>query len=251
MTPTAAPPGALPSTRWLRLKAASVRWFHAYAAWLVSITWKRFFLFAVLLLIGVSILQDLPPFTWRMSETIEHVTPKVPKTPEPPKAKKPAIAVDPPVHYDVTIDQNGIRIRPGNGASAPAASAASAASGVAGAAASAASAPARPALPSISIDLPPGAQTEEIRQAIEDAREALEEAAADAREAAADAAQAAADAAEAGAVLRPQTRIRVMRLGEPLPPLALLFIIASIIIKINYKGRLQAEVKAEIGRAHV
>ncbi len=35
-----------------------------------------------------------------------------------------------------------------------------------------------------------------------------------------------------------------MRLGEPLVPLAFLFIVASIIIKINYKGRLQAEVKA-------
>ncbi len=237
MNPTFAAPGGPPPTRWQRLKAASVRWFHAYATWLVSITWKRFFVLAVLLLIGVAILQDLPPFTWRMSETIEHVTPKAPTPPKTPKPPKPAIAIDAPVHYDVTIDRNGIRIRPGSAA-------ASAASGVAGEAASAASAAAQHGLPSISIDLPPGAKTEEIRQAIEDAREALEGAAADAKEAAADAAQAAADAAEAAADLRPHTRIRVMRLGEPLVPLALLFILASIIVKINYKGRLQAEVKA-------
>jgi len=231
MQPTTAPTGALLPTRWQRFAAASVRGFHAYATWLVGITWKRFFLLAVLLIIGMAILSDLPPFTWRVSETIEHVAPK------PPKPPKPAVALDKPVHYDVTIDHNGIRIRPAGKDAASAA--ASAASGAAGVAASAASAVAHSGLPSISIDLPPGAHTEEIRQAVEDARQAIEEAAADAKEAAADAAEAAADAD-----LRPRTRIRVMRLGEPLMPMTMLFILASIIIKINYKGRLQAEVKA-------
>jgi signal transduction histidine kinase len=154
------------------------------------------------------------------------------------------VAVDKPIHYEVTIDQNGIRIRPGSerAASAVAGTAASAASGVA----SVASTPARGGLPSISIDLPPGTPSDEIRQAVEEARQALEEAAADAKEAAADAKQAMADAAEAAADAdpRPRTRIRVMRLGEPLMPMTMLFILASIIIKINYKGRLQAEVKA-------
>jgi signal transduction histidine kinase len=182
----------------------------------------------------MAILQDLPPFTWRISETIEHVTPKAPK---PPKPAKPAAAIDPPVHYDVTIDRNGIRIRPAGTDAASAASGVAAAA--ASAAASAASAAGKIVLPSISIDLPPGADTSEIKEAIEEARQALEEAAADAKEAAADAADAAADADP-----RPRTRIRVMHLGEPLMPMTMLFILASIIIKINYKGRLQAEVKA-------
>ena len=42
----------------------------------------------------------------------------------------------------------------------------------------------------------------------------------------------------------PRTRIHRVELGEPLPPLAFAFIIASMILKITYKGRLQAEVKA-------
>ena len=217
----------LPS-RWQRFAAASVRAFHAYATWLVGISWKRFFLLALLLLIGTAILQDIPPFTWRFSETIEHVGPKAPK-PKPPKR---AIALDKPVHYEVTIDSNGIRVRPGGaGAASPSASAASAA-----APASAASGGVHIDLPSISIDLPAGAHADDIRRAAEEARQALEEAAADAREAAAEAA----DDAEAS----PRTRIRVMRLGEPLVPMALLFILLSIVVKINYKGRMQAEVKA-------
>jgi signal transduction histidine kinase len=203
-----------------RFAAACVRAFHAYATWLVGITWKRFFLFALLLIIGVAILQDIPPLTWKVSETVEHVKPK--------PAKK-AVAVDKPVHYDVTIDRNGIRIRPGNAASAPAG------------AASAASAATLPALPSISIDLPPGTDTSEIRQAVEEARQTLEEATADARQAAADAAQATANADDDTG---PRTRVVVMRLGEPLMPMTMLFIIISIVIKAAYKGRLQAEVKA-------
>jgi len=221
---------ASPPTRWQRFAAAAVRGFHAYATWLVGITWKRFFLLALLLIIGMAILQDLPPFTWRVSETIEHVTPKAPTPPNAPKA---AAALEPPVHYDVTIDRNGIRIHPaGTGAS----QAVSGAAATAGDAASAASAAARGALPSISIDLPPGAHTDEIRRAVEEARQSLEEAAADAREAAADAA--------AEADTRPRIRVRVMRLGEPLMPMTMLFILASIIVKITYKRQIQAEAQA-------
>jgi sensor histidine kinase YesM len=57
----------------------------------------------------------------------------------------------------------------------------------------------------------------------------------------ADANEAAREAAAAGAV---KPRIVTVSLGDYLPQTALLFILASAIIKINYKGRLQAEVKA-------
>jgi len=215
MAPPATPPTTPAQERWERIVAASVRGFHAYATWLVGITWKRFFLLSLLLVIGMAILQDLPPFTWRVSETIEHVTPK------PPKAPKPAVATDAPVHYDVTIDGNGIRIRPaGTSAAASAASAAAAGASAASPAST---------RPSISVEVRADAQSDEVKDAIEEVRQALEDAAAD---------------SAADADPRPRTRVRVMRLGEPLVPMALLFIVASMIIKINYKGRLQAEVKA-------
>ena len=38
--------------RWQRFASATVRGFHLYASWLVSISWRRFIVLAVLLLIG-------------------------------------------------------------------------------------------------------------------------------------------------------------------------------------------------------
>ncbi len=233
-----------------RFAAWAVRTFHAYANWLVGISWKRFIVLSILLLITAGILQNLPPFTWRVSETIESLPPRPPKAPRPPK---PAVALDKPVHYDVTIDSNGIRIRPaGEKAASSAASAAASASTSAVAAASAAASAASAALarhdgmPSISIDLPASVKSQDVREAVEGARQAIEEAVNDAKQATADAAQAKADAAQAKEDMLdlPRTRIHRVELGEPLPPLAFFFIIASMILKISYKGRLQAEVKA-------
>jgi signal transduction histidine kinase len=205
--------GGMPSrSAFQRFAAGCVRAYHAYATWLVGISWKRFIVLSVLLMIAVGILHDMPPFTWKVSETIEEL---------PPKRSKPAIATDKPVHYEVTIDKSGIRVRPGTGASAPGDAASSAASATAS------------GLPSISIDLPPGTDTKDLREAAEEARQALEEAANDVREAAAEEAQG-----------KPRTRVIVTRLGDSLPPLAFLLIILSAVLKATYKGRLQAEVKA-------
>ena len=68
---------------------------------------------------------------------------------------------------------------------------------------------------------------------------------ADARQAEADARQAAKDAV--ASVLgdgRSQVVRRTVRYGDSLPEMALLWILASGVLKITYKGRLQAEVKA-------
>ena len=62
-----------------RFAAWAVRTFHAYANWLVGISWKRFIALSILLLITAGILQNLPPFTWRVSETIENLPPRPPK----------------------------------------------------------------------------------------------------------------------------------------------------------------------------
>ena len=147
MTPHSVPQGTPAPSRLQRFGAACVRGFHAYATWLVGISWKRFFVFAILLLIGVGILQDLPPFTWKVSETVEPVKSR------PAKPAKKAIELDKPVHYDVTIDSNGIRIRPNN-ASAAASAASGAASAAVDAAPSPPSAATQFALQSITIDVP-------------------------------------------------------------------------------------------------
>ena len=56
---------------WTQRFAPVTQGFHAYARWLVGISWKKFFLLALLLMICASILQSLPPFSWFASE---HVT---------------------------------------------------------------------------------------------------------------------------------------------------------------------------------
>ena len=229
--PPAPPRHPAAPSGWQRISSACVRAFHAYANWLVGISWWRFFLLALLLLIASGILSSIPPFSWHLSErvVIPHAARKTP-TKTPPDAARPG--------YDITINEHGVRIAP---------RAASATSG-------AASAPEVPPLPdgaqpvpptpptppvpprpSIDIRLPPGASSDEVKEAIEEAKQAI-------REAIADADEAARDAAEEAAAPRP--RIVTVSLGDYLPQTALLFILASAIIKINYKGRLQAEVKA-------
>jgi signal transduction histidine kinase len=203
---------------WPRTKAASLRAFHAYASWLVGIGWWRFFFLSILLMIASGIARQLPVFNWTVRTEVLEPKPRA-STP-----RSPASSAKGPVRYEVTIDDSGVRIEP----RAPAASVASAE-----AAASAASGPAAAAspglpddLPSVHIKLPKSADTQEIKEAVEEARIAIEEAIAE----------------EHRSEYEP--RIVTTELGEYLPQMAFLFIIASIVIKITYKGRLQAEVKA-------
>jgi signal transduction histidine kinase len=246
--------------------------YHRYASWLVSISWKRFAVLSVLLLILSAITSSLPPFSYRITEEVEEPIelPKLPELPSPPappappappeapKARKePIIKIERPASgakegVDISIDERGIRIRPRRPAEA-ASGAASAADGVV-------------------IPLPNSATKEIVQEAIDDARQAVQdavearkdaeraaiEAQADARKAAEEAQrdaqeaarvaieearQAIKDAGLSGAT-RKVKRDRVVRWGDFLTDLAFIWIIASIIIKITYKGRMQAEVKA-------
>lgn len=242
-----APPLAAPGqSAWRDFGAALLRAFHAYGNWLVGISWKRFFLLAVLLMIISGIAQNVPPFSWpvpnwRMVEIDTVPTPPTP--PAPPKV--PGIRIEKPAPgasgahegIEISIDKSGIRVRP----AAPAASSPAAAS----------SEPGLTVGPEgVEIRVPPGADSAEVREAIREARDeiraAIEEAKAAAAEAAADAAEAAADAHDAAVTVAvtPSRRPRTTHLGEALPELALLWIAMSAILKITYKGRLQAEVKA-------
>jgi hypothetical protein len=51
-----------------RFAAAIARAFRRYAAWLVAISWKRFILLSVLLLIIAGVASEIPPFTWPVME---------------------------------------------------------------------------------------------------------------------------------------------------------------------------------------
>ena len=250
------------NTRWQRLSAAGVRAFHAYAHWLIGISWRRFILLAVLLMVVSGLLQNIPPFSWTYTTTTSH-PPDVPAIvidppPAPPAAKgsmpPPGIHIEAPAKngkegVDISIDSRGVRIVPHARASASAA-------GSAG------------SDPVIDIRLPPGTP-EAVRQAVEEARKSIEEAVHEARDEAeaaraeAEAARAEAEAArqasrnatenagrdtaravaEAGRAKRTR-EVHVLSLGEFLPSLALLWIVASLIIKISYKRQVQAQAQA-------
>ena len=84
MTATAAAP---PSHRWQRFSAAAVRGFHSYANWLVGITWKRFVLLSVLLMIVSGVLQNVPPFSWSYTRVVQLPVADMP-APLPPEAPR-------------------------------------------------------------------------------------------------------------------------------------------------------------------
>lgn len=255
MTQSTPPQAPVWPQRWQRFSAAAVRAFHVYGTWLASISWKRFALLSVLLLIVVNLLQKLPPFTWTITESI---TPRVgqvrpPVVPPVPPVVVPDVHVEVPGRsaggdgsarrsFELKVDEHGVRI---DEAVQPAASAASGAA-PAPSEAPATSGGARVVIQAgdkkVEVKLPPGAQPDEVREAIEDAKRQVVDAMQEARDAAQearDAAQEAVDEQQAATV-----RTRKVHFGDFLSDLAALWVVASAIIKITYKGRIQAEVKA-------
>ena len=255
------------ATHWQRFAAGTVRAFHTYANWLVGISWKRFVVLSILLMILASVLQGLPPFSSKVIEIKEMsepvappsppAVPAVPATPHPPGVTidKSGVHIVPGLGskddaVSISVDETGVRITPRPRAGQAAASAALqssvAASGGQGAGAKGDG--------SVQINLPPGATSEAVRQAVEQARDAVVEAIEESRraeiEAASDAAEVAAEAKASGGSngkgSKPRVTSRIMVSGDPLDGLAFLFIVASAILKITYKGRMQAEVKAAV-----
>ena len=256
------------SERWQRFSAACLRIFHAYANWLVGISWRQFFLLAVLLLILANLLEKVPPFSWRIAQTtVEEPIVRsagVPKPPKPPKApavarkSEPLIKIEstkPGEDVEITIDHQGVRVGPKiQAASAPAQAASSVSRAMDQAVAAAASAAARAqdaARRSITIHVPPGEAGDAVREAIdavresaEEALQAAQEARQEAEEARREAVQEAREAAAAAAEAPRKRTTTTVRGGDFLEPLALAFILVSAAIKLVYKGRVQAEAKA-------
>jgi Histidine kinase/Histidine kinase-, DNA gyrase B-, and HSP90-like ATPase len=238
------------SSRWSALTAALARGFHAYANWLVAISWKRFILLSILLLIVSGILSELPPFSWTISQTVTDASPKVvvERKPGPKVGDGPSVRIEGAKSksggdegVDISIGRDGVRITHGRARKAEAAASAASAASSPAQRAQAAKAAASAALGDIQIKLPPGPVADAVKQAIEEARREIDTAI-DEAQAEEDGAQGAPGDVEEVVVKRP--RVRKVSLGDFLPNLALLWIVASIMIKITYKGRLQAEVKA-------
>ncbi len=279
--PNSASTGAQWQDRWQRFSAASVRGFHVYANWLVSISWRRFFVLALGLVVVVGMVHDSRPFTWRVTEEVEtpvksrgRVLPRAPREPAAPAAPaRPATpaapkAADAPIRIeapgkgeglDISIGKDGIRITPKPPRSAAdAASAAAANATMAQAAASAAQDAAQMAQAAeqgVRINLPPGVASEAVRQAVVEAQRQIEDSI---REARADAAQAIRDAEEArrdaqaaiDELTHEQETVRLTRrttrvgIGDFMMQFSVLWVLASALLKYTYKGRMQAEVKA-------
>ncbi|WP_431101330.1 sensor histidine kinase [Roseateles noduli] len=277
--PTPASP--TPRQRWQSFMKAAEQGFHAYGNWLVSITWKRFTLLAVMLIIGANILQTLPPFSfsWQLPvETTETIHP--PKdlrrdrdTDRERREKQRAAEAEKKVaEAQKKIDK---ATKPADSAEAGSEAGHGASSAVDGdglryevqidsrgvrivprhpaspaSAASAADAEGAvdPNLPSVDIRIPNEKQREAIRDAVKsaaaDAKRALEEAAEEARQAKADAEEARDELEQVQRETSRKTRYRTVHLGDFLDKLAILVVLASALLKATYKGRLQAEVKA-------
>jgi signal transduction histidine kinase len=266
MSPATPPVPPPPTKTWGERLAPLVRAFHAYATWLVSISWKRFILLSFLLLLSAAILKDLPPFSWTISEQVQtlprQIIIKPPPPPKPPSPQggtdgKPSIHIETPKKgsngpVEISIGEHGVRITPR--AADEVAGARDAAAQAASAAESAERAARQLQDKGITITLPPGAPADEVRRAVEEARESIRQAIEAAR---ADAAQARRDAEEArreaeaavSEIAREaesfQTRITRTSIGDFLPNLAFLWIIGSLIIKITYKKQLTAQKQAE------
>ena len=198
------------STAAPRTGAAARSGFIAYARWLDSISWKRFFLLSLLAMVVAGILSNLPPFNLKWGEDRTVAAP-------PTSAKKKS---DAPIifegkghrgrSYEISIDETGVHVRPSR---------------------TAASAP-EPTGPGVSVTpdsgvtirLPKNADTEEIKEAIEEARSEIEDAIAE---------------------TKPRVRtIHAFRLGDELPGFTFLLVLMSMITKIMAKGRFKAEAQA-------
>jgi signal transduction histidine kinase len=213
------------SSRWSRAYAACLGAFHAYAGWLVSISWKRFFVLSLLLIIAMGILHDIPPLSWTYSEVVaDRIVPRHSRKKEPTSSSKP-IDSKSSSHdgVDISIDERGVHITTRD--KAPALSASDPVPHQAPASAS-----------GVTISLPPGVDSQAVKEAVDEARQELMAALEEARQEAADAAEAALDESS--------PRVIHHKYGEPLMPLTLWFILFSIIVKITYKGKIQAEAKA-------
>jgi signal transduction histidine kinase len=223
--PAVAQPSRAPLAARLR------RGLTAYARWLDGITWKRFFLLALLALIGAQLLGELPPFNvpWGADRKVvvareksEKKADPAPRGNQPPPdadaggaspAPPPAVVIEPKPKpgepaYRISIGSDGVRVEPvASGASAPGPGAA------------------KPKVHIAVDDTVLGAEErEEIRRALEEAGEDLGD-----------------------ALDRNGTKVvtvRAFRPGDHFSHAMVVLIVLSAVLKIASAGRFRAEAQA-------
>ena len=237
-----------PPAPWQRLGERLISAFHAYASWLVGISWKRFFLLALLVLVAAGILKEMLTIKIHTSPEVSTVRPaprpsrSESQTPPGGRARKESHG-ETADGVDISIDHQGIRVtKRAKGPNSPASASASASALEAASSASAAASSASADASSLTWVI----RHDEIAQAMqslpEEIRTALLEAVQELRELRLKDQ----DAEEEPAAQPP--REMEFSLGGFLPNLAMLWIVASIFIKIIYKGELQA--RADAARAN-
>ena len=244
--PTAPQPPA--TSGWERFSRASAIGFRRYAEWLVGITWKKFFLLSILLLIGMGILSEIPPFSLKFTiSSDESPTAKVKKESKEAKEARVAKLKELKERYgdvDIKIDETGIHITRKRNAKAAKPEEKKAPEPPA------VPEPGQPATPAVPKSfLPPtsfvpvalaGIPVQVPKETADEARSAAEEIRDEIRGAIEDEI-----ASETEGSAR---RVRTIHLGSFLPQLAMLLIVASMVIKIVYAGRVKAEVKAAVAQ---
>ncbi|HYR37283.1 MAG TPA: histidine kinase [Burkholderiales bacterium] len=244
--------------------AGVARLYRRYAEWLVSITWKRFILLSILLMILAGVLSGIPPFSWDLATRTTRV----------PASRNVDITIDEhglrikpkkkSSHApEITIDENGIRIKRRDDAGQPQEIIVDQ-KGVqmrnpdgtvqAPPAPPAAPAPKPPPQSSFIDDIRREVIDEVRREVAQAKREAADEARRNAAETKRDAEEAQRETELASEIRREVSdaiaemgeteRTIHVRLGDYLPQVAFLFILLSAAIKIAYAGRVKAEAKA-------
>src|SRR5882762_1014466 len=202
--------------------------YRRYAEWLVSITWKRFFLFSLLLLIVTGILSNLPPFNWDLATRTTHV---------------PATR-----NVDITVDDSGVRIKPKRkGSQAPEITIDEHGVRIKREGDPASGKPPQ----EIIVDEhgvrrgPDATQAQPKPRTPPAAPSAKDEAASVVEEITQELAQdIRREVIDAIGEMGDEERVVHVRLGNYIPQLAFLFILLSAAIKIGYAGRVKAEAKA-------
>ena len=196
--------------------------YRRYAEWLVSITWKRFIVLSLLLLIVTGMLSSLPPFNWDLATRTTRV----------PASRS----------VDITVDDNGVRIKPKRkGSQAPEITIDEHGVRIKRAGDPASGKP----LQEIIVDehgvqmrsdprAPPPTPPSAKHEAAGVAGEITQELAQEIRR----------EVIDAIGEMGDEERVVHVRLGNYMPQLAFLFILLSTAIKIAYAGRVKAEAKA-------
>jgi hypothetical protein len=200
-SPSLPPPHRGPAGR--RFSAGAVSLFHAYGNWLVGITWMRFALLSVLLLISAEILSKLPPFNLPIG-SIEQVTITPPSAAQAAEAAQ-GRAARTSRHRDreeghataATSRSRSTRTACGSRRAAARAPLGGGSSAPASALGSVGGAPARISLGDVGVEikLPPGRRQRGRARAVEEARQAVVEAIRDSQQAPEEAAAEAAEQA--------------------------------------------------------